>query len=197
MNHQELSQTSFFWVLQGLCALHRKPFSIELAQQQCAAPYSNHALQSALDEAGLLSVPQKCSAKKLHKQSFPLIAWCRNRNSETSVDDQATHVSPALILQADEHNVLVVEQIDSAPQTISLEQFQQRYTGQITRVTPKIDPGIDADSAEQERQARRFGFSWFVPELLKHKKTLARNLTGISGDSTNRPSHTLIHPSHY
>ncbi|MFZ6800390.1 peptidase domain-containing ABC transporter [Undibacterium sp. Di24W] len=170
MNHQELSQTSFFWVLQGLCALHRKPFSIELAQQQCAAPYSNHALQSALDEAGLLSVPQKCSAKKLHKQSFPLIAWCRNRNSETSVDGQATLVSPALILQADEHNVLVVEQTDNAPQTIALEQFQQRYTGQITRVTPKIDPGIDADSAEQERQARRFGFSWFVPELLKHKK---------------------------
>ncbi len=41
MNYQELNQTSFFWALQGLCALHRKPFSLELAQQQCAAPYSN------------------------------------------------------------------------------------------------------------------------------------------------------------
>jgi len=167
MNHQELSQTSFFWVLQGLCALHRKPFSLELAQQQCAAPHSNQALQNALDQAGLLASSHKCSAKKLHKESFPLIAWCREQ-SLTEFD--ISFASPALILQADERNILVVEHTDSAPQTISLDQFQQRYTGQITRVTPKIDPGIDADSAEQERQARRFGFSWFVPELLKHKK---------------------------
>jgi subfamily B ATP-binding cassette protein HlyB/CyaB len=40
----------------------------------------------------------------------------------------------------------------------------------MTRVTPKIDMGVDADVEQQEQQARRFGFSWFVPELLKHKK---------------------------
>ncbi|MBC3830267.1 peptidase domain-containing ABC transporter [Undibacterium amnicola] len=177
MNYQELSQTSFFWTLQGLCALHRKPFSLELAQQQCAAPYSNQSLQSALDQVGLLSTVHKCSAKKLYKESFPLVAWCREPinveiaiSSDVNSNDNSSFVSPALVLQADEHNVLIVEHSDSAPQTISLEHFQQRYTGQITRVTPKIDPGIDADSAEQERQARPFGFSWFVPELLKHKK---------------------------
>lgn len=170
MNHQELSQSSFFWALQGLCALHRKPFSLELAQQQCAAPYSNQALQNALNEVGLSAVAQKCSAKKLHKESFPLIAWCRDQHSEAGSDSQVNLLSPALILQTDGLHVLIVEQTDSAPQTITLEQFQQRYTGQITRVAPKIDPGIDADSAEQERQQRRFGFSWFVPELLKHKK---------------------------
>lgn len=167
MNHQELSQTAFFWALQGLCALHRKPFSLALAQQQCAAPYSNQSLQNALDQSGLSASAHRCSAKKLYKESFPLIAWCREHTvggAEVSV------VSPALILQADEHHVLVVEHTDTAPQTIARAQFQKRYTGQITRVTPKIDPGIDADSAEQERQQRRFGFSWFVPELLKHKK---------------------------
>ena len=174
MNYQELNQTSFFWALQGLCALHRKPFSLELAQQQCAAPYSNQALHHALDETGLTASTHKCAAKKLHQESFPLITWCRAPMSSelesSTVASSSNLISPALILQADRTHVLVVEQTDSAPRTITLEQFQLRYTGQITRVIPKIDSGIDADSAEQERQARRFGFSWFIPELLKHKK---------------------------
>jgi subfamily B ATP-binding cassette protein HlyB/CyaB len=173
MNLQEISKTSFFWALQGLSALHRTPFSLELAGQLCTDPYTNLALHDALNLLGLNASADKCSSKKLYKESFPLIAWCKelcasNAMSELTTDKKL--VSPALILQANEHNVLVVEHADSAPQTMSLEQFQQRYTGQITRVTPKIDPGIDADSAEQELQARRFGFSWFVPELLKHKK---------------------------
>ena len=79
-------------------------------------------------------------------------------------------ISPALILQADGINVLIVEQTDAAPNTISLAQFKQRYSGQITRVAPIADPGVDADTAQQEQLSRRFGFSWFVPELLKHKK---------------------------
>ncbi|WP_230409563.1 peptidase domain-containing ABC transporter [Undibacterium fentianense] len=174
MNFQELRQNTFFWVLQGLCALHRKPFSLELAEQQCAAPYSNQSLHAMLEQTGFLITAHQCSIKKLLKESFPLIAWCRESappeheiNSAANVDH---FITPALILQADGMHVLVVEQTDAAPHTITLEQFQQRYSGQITRVTPKIDMGIDADSAEQERQTRRFGFRWFIPELLKHQK---------------------------
>jgi subfamily B ATP-binding cassette protein HlyB/CyaB len=175
MNYQELRQNAYFWVLQGLCALHRKPFSLDLAQQQCAAPYSNQSLHAAFEQVGLLASTHKCHLKKIHKESFPLIGWCRepalsNSNANEITSETDNIISPALILQADGVHLLVVEQTDDAPQTITLEQFQQRYTGQITRVTPKIDLGVDADSSEQERQARRFGFSWFIPELLKHKK---------------------------
>lgn len=162
MQYQELSPKAFFWVLQGVTALHRKPFSMELAQQQCAAPYSNHTLQEALDRTGFLASTHACRIKKIKHESFPLIAWCAEPEEAT--------ISPALILQADDTHVLVVEHADTAPQTFSLAQFGERYLGQITRVTPKMEEGLDADSLEQERQARRFGFRWFVPELLKHKK---------------------------
>ena len=171
--HQELSQKAFFWTLQGLCALHRKPFSQELARQQCAAPYTRQALQLALNLTDLDASSHKCALKKLDKESFPLIAWCREPALQEGVFDvgskaqsQASFVSPAMILQADGVHVLVVEHTDASPHTISIEQFKQRYIGQITRVAPRIDPGMDADSAQQAQQARRFGFRWFVPELL-------------------------------
>lgn len=75
-----------------------------------------------------------------------------------------------MVLQADAVNVLLVEAGDATPSTVSLADFNQRYLGHITRVAPKSDPALDADSEEQSRQTRKFGFHWFIPELLKHKK---------------------------
>ena len=178
MNHQAVSKVAFFWALQGLCALHRKPFSLDLAQQQLAAPHTNHSLV-AMSELGLQASTHQCKAEKLHKESFPLLVWLNvDQNvldaSQTqemlTIEQSPAQISPALILQADGINVLIVEHTDTAPNTISLAQFKQRYSGQITRVAPIADPGVDADTAQQEQLSRRFGFSWFVPELLKHKK---------------------------
>jgi ATP-binding cassette, subfamily B, bacterial HlyB/CyaB len=49
MKQEQLNAQAYFWALQGLYALHRKPFSIELAQQQSAAPYTNEALLATLE----------------------------------------------------------------------------------------------------------------------------------------------------
>jgi subfamily B ATP-binding cassette protein HlyB/CyaB len=70
-----------------------------------------------------------------------------------------------LILQADAANALVVEADDDAPRTLPLAEFCLRYSGHITRVTPQADSAADADSEAQARQARKFGFGWFIPEL--------------------------------
>ncbi|MBX9868793.1 MAG: peptidase domain-containing ABC transporter, partial [Burkholderiaceae bacterium] len=166
MQHQVLNPETFFWSLQGIAALHRKPFSLELAQQQCAAPYTKVSLHTALEQLGILTQEIRCQPKRFQREAFPLLVWLQ---PPTDTAD-AAQITPALILQADDNHVLMVEQNDTTPQTISIAQFNQRYTGKITRLSPKIDAGLDADSAQQERQARRFGFSWFVPELLKHKK---------------------------
>ena len=71
MTHQELNNNAYFWALQGLCALHRKPFSLELAQQQLAAPYTNHSLVAALEHYGLTVSTHKRKSVQLHKESFP------------------------------------------------------------------------------------------------------------------------------
>jgi ATP-binding cassette, subfamily B, bacterial HlyB/CyaB len=199
MQYKELKQEAFYWALQGLCALHRKPFSVELAQQQLAAPHTAGSLVRAAQAYGFDASLRKIKPEKLHKEAFPLVVWLQPKAQVTKTEpiehtDQAESLvhnksantegaqigqssetkkvatSPALILQADGVNILMIEPGDTAPSTIALSEFSQRYLGHATRVAPKADEGLDPDSELQARQTRRFGFTWFIPELLKHKK---------------------------
>jgi subfamily B ATP-binding cassette protein HlyB/CyaB len=185
MKKVALSTDAFFWTLQAVCSLHRKPFSLELAQQQFIAPYTSDTLQQALAAYGFHATQQQIKTENLRQQPFPLIAWMAANASAlpvatdtslfgTTGSEEAVPASaagmPALILQADDAHVLVAEHTDAVPVTLPLADFSARYLGQITRVTPQAEPATDIDSEVQARQARKFGFRWFVPELLKHKK---------------------------
>ncbi|UOD30687.1 hypothetical protein INH39_02775 [Massilia violaceinigra] len=169
MKHTGVSKASFFWVLQGLCTLHRKPYSPEIAQQQLAAPYSTDSLAGALTSFGFKAGVGSVKSARLHKESFPLAAFLRDSGAQAGSGKDGACVV-ALVLQAGRDSVLVVEPDDSAPRTISLAEFGERFLGKIIRVTPESADASDPDSEELARQSRRFGFSWFVPELLKHKK---------------------------
>jgi subfamily B ATP-binding cassette protein HlyB/CyaB len=183
MSQKHIKQAAFFWVLQGICTLHRKPFSAELAQQQLASPYTARSLLQAVTAYGFEAKACKGKSDKLHKESFPLIAWLSPRlidppaaatsdaiSAPANTGKEPEYVVPALILQADASNVLIIESDDSAPATIALSEFDSRFLGYISRVTPKGNPATDPDSEAEARQARKFGFRWFIPELLKHKK---------------------------
>jgi ATP-binding cassette, subfamily B, bacterial HlyB/CyaB len=186
MQYQVVDRAAFFWALQGLCALHRKPFAIELAHQQFASPYTVDAFSRGAEALGLSAKLCKICVDKLHRESFPLLAWLAPKNNLTlgalpAADDIGRNIEekagthsvqavPGLILQADAANVLIVESGDATPSTITISELNLRYSGYITRVTPNADPAADADSEELARQSRKFGFSWFLPELLKHKK---------------------------
>ncbi len=179
MHHKKLSKDAFFWALQGLCALHRKPFSIDLAQQQLAAPHTPDSLQRAAEAYGFAAATRKTKAHHLQHEAFPLIAWLQPPAAATEPDAHTltapglewaspVQAAPALILQADGSHLLVLEPGDPSPRTIPLDSFAPRYLGHITHVTPAADPAADPDAAL--RQTRPFGFRWFLPELMKHKK---------------------------
>ena len=172
MNQKKIGKAAFFWALQGICTLHRKPFSFELASQQIAAPYSEESMLRGLQAYGLDAERKRIKASKLHKESFPLLVWLQPvpEVEGSDVPQEQVDACPALVLQADGGKVLLVEVQDSAPLTITLEEFEQRYLGHVLRIAPKNELAHDPDSEQQARQARKFGFSWFVPELLKHKK---------------------------
>lgn len=176
MDTTQIEQRAFLWALQGICSLHRKPFSLELARQQLAPPHTLSALAHAADAYGFQASLRKTKPAQLHEETFPLIAWLapepapaepQGADAAPAANPQAI---PALILQADAERLLVIAPDDPAPRTVLLTEFTPRYLGYVTRITPKPDPAHDADSEAQAREARKFGFSWFIPELLKHKK---------------------------
>lgn len=162
---KKINQKSFFWVLQGICAIHRRAFSAELAQQQLAAPYNLTSLEKAVAVFGFDAATCAVKAQWLHKESFPLIAWMSPPEHEAEAD-----VSPALVLQADQSSVLMVEVRDATPRTVSLAEFSERHRGNVTRITPQAAMAPDIDSDARDIAGRRFGFRWFVPELLKHRR---------------------------
>lgn len=164
MLQENIAKTAFFWALQGLCALHRKPFNLSLAEQQCAAPYTGESFSAAVHAHGLSAIVADIPAGKLAHQTFPLVAWLR-ADVDTGVE-----LIPALVLNATSEHVLLAEPSGAAPRTLLHEEFAQRYLGRLTQVTLDAETAQDADAGAQAHQPRPFGFRWFVPELLKHKR---------------------------
>jgi subfamily B ATP-binding cassette protein HlyB/CyaB len=155
----ELAHDLVLWLLQGLCAIHRKPWSAELTRQQLPAPLSGKSLLAALPGLGFQAEIVKLPPRRLRDAAFPLVVRLAGRLPDTQD-------TLALVLQADADNVLIVEYEDAAPRTQTLQEFEQRYRGHALRVTPAAPAVRDADGVPQAR--RRFGFAWFFPELKNH-----------------------------
>jgi hypothetical protein len=72
MKQEELTGDAFLWALQGICALHRKPFPNALARQQLAAPYTTQSLPGAMQVDGFEVVHHKARNLTRPERSFPL-----------------------------------------------------------------------------------------------------------------------------
>lgn len=173
MVESDVSRDDFFWILQGLCTVHCKPFSLPIAQQQLATPYSITSLVLACKAYGMEASTIRVAMKKLPGQSFPLIAWLKEDvadRSERQAGDRVPTLTPALLLRADSLAVMVLDRQNAAPATLTVEQFSARYCGHVTRVLPAVQRCPDADSQAQASRSRQFGFSWFFAEILKYRK---------------------------
>ncbi len=163
---QGLSAEEFSWCVEASCALLQRPFQREIIQQQFAQPHDAHALIKALSELGIETKAQPLAKKALSKSNFPQLVWLKGETPEGSV----TH-APALLLQADDKQVLLLQPGQTMPQGLPLEIFRSALAHQQgLLLTTRVDAGADPDTAILEAQSRRFGFSWFVPELLRHKR---------------------------
>src|SRR5690606_12076026 len=68
--------------------------------------------------------------------------------------------------KADNERVLLIEPGDTAPKTIPITEFEEQSTGQVL-LTIKTPEKVDE---EDDKPPQKFGFRWFIPELMKHKK---------------------------
>jgi ABC-type bacteriocin/lantibiotic exporter with double-glycine peptidase domain len=73
-------------------------------------------------------------------------------------------VRPAIIAQANDEQLLLFLSGANAPQTISLADFSSAYTGVAFQLARASRPLNDPDNALADK--KRFGFRWFIPELL-------------------------------
>jgi len=158
LNTQEL-----IWILGSLAAIYRRPFDSGLVARQFPPPVSDDALQRAATAAGFAFERRSVHPKRFARQVFPFVVELRPAS-----DNHSAAVTHAIVLQADDARVLLVEPSDTAPRTIPREELLPRFAGSIWSVRLTDATELDPDSAGLIR--RRFGFRWFIPELLKYKR---------------------------
>lgn len=180
-----LDQGEFVWAVGMLCSMQRIPFDAALLLQKFPPDYDLSVLQSALQSYEFNTALQTVTISDVHPAAFPILAILhpaltveqKPTQFPASEETDQPVVYPyrlCLILKTDRERVLMLMPGESQPRTITLEEFNQQAFGDILLVTRKAEPAPEIDSTDKPQAAPKpppkFGFKWFIPELLKHKK---------------------------
>ena len=207
MEGARLAEGDLLWLLGSLCQIARQPFDPALVSQEFPPPITSATLHEAARALGFRTGERNVNAAVLPGLTFPCIAFLRQaphppgaptqlhvvREGETEESPEPEPVRPALILRADANQFLYFRAGSEQPETLPLAEFDLYFEPGLVLVakgTPLSPPGRGAGGERlAEGQAPpRFGFRWFLPELLKHKRiwrdvllaSLAIQLVGLA-----------------
>jgi subfamily B ATP-binding cassette protein HlyB/CyaB len=184
------------WLIGSLSRIFRIPFDPQLIRQQFPPPYSRTALLNALQALEFKVGERNLDAKTLASLEhipFPAVAFLRD--SSTSKDtpqpeqniasantqgeeiapaeEQPKLIDPVLLIKAADGKVLFFRAGAEAPETIELSEFFKLFRTDILLIARKEKSPTDLDeasAASNQKEPTPFGFKWFIPELMKHKR---------------------------
>ncbi len=162
----ELSQKSYFWLLAALCRLHRIPFDGSIIAQQFPPPYDLASLSRALQELKMDVVEISTDPDKINLSALPCIGFLTQSQTDPSEKETLDQCAAVVIVRADEQGIVYFPVDAEQPITISPEEVNSRFKNQFLEVKSSM-PEIENDEITTEE--KKFGFSWFIPELLKYK----------------------------
>ncbi|MGA7750343.1 MAG: peptidase domain-containing ABC transporter [Gallionella sp.] len=189
------SPDDIVWAMGSFCALNRKPFDAGLLLKQFPPPYSSDSFVHAARALGFRIKRSDCDIHELTKLNLPCLAVLYEAESAKRSDtgqadivqpsvkldevvEQVTIPSeqaaapvkhhPAIIVQIKDGSVILFEVCTNQPKTMTSAEFAARYAGTAFQLALETQGINDPDGALRSRAA--FGFHWFIPELLKHKR---------------------------
>jgi len=171
------SAQDIVWVMGSFCALNRKPFDAELLVKQFPPPYTADSFVHAARALGFRIKRRDCDSAALLKLSLPCLAILNeaepSANPAAQPDEPAAETSPhkyrpAIVVQASESSVVLFEVGTNQPRTLTHAEFAERYAGSAFQLALETKGIKDPDGALSDQKT--FGFKWFIPELMKHKR---------------------------
>jgi subfamily B ATP-binding cassette protein HlyB/CyaB len=177
------SVADVIWAMGSFCALNRKPFDATLLVQQFPPPYSADSLIHAGRAMGFRIKRKDCDSLALFSLNLPCLVVMSmsdadNRGTAASVSlDDADVVGaspapcksrPAIVVQIADDNVVLFEAGTNTPKTLTRAEFAACYVGTAFQLALESKVIKDPDGAAGG--LTQFGFKWFIPELLKHKR---------------------------
>src|SRR3989338_5533481 len=178
------------WAMGSFCALNRNPFDAGLLLKQFPPPYSSDSLIHAARALGFRIKRRDCDSSELGKFNFPCLAVltsdspsnqtpplpCRERVGErveaTPPEPPAptpyANFRPAIVIKHEADKVILFEAGTNQPRTMTQAEFAARFAGTAFQLALETKDLKDPDGALSSKAA--FGFHWFIPELMKHKR---------------------------
>ncbi len=178
-----LDPVHLIWAMGSFCALNRIPFDAEILLKQYPPPCTTDTLIHAAQALGFRVKLSRQTVVSLGDAPLPCLAILAalqpeqsgtpNANSEAD-DSAATNSAPAasantlaLITDVSPERIVCYEAGSNKPSEMSVDAFADRYLG-FAYLLAKHH--AEVPDPEADKGANNFGFSWFLPDLLKHKK---------------------------
>jgi ATP-binding cassette, subfamily B, bacterial HlyB/CyaB len=158
---ESLAPDESLWILSSFCALHRVAFDANLFRQRFPPPHAVQSLVTAAKELGLHAEERVCSLEAALAWRLPILVRISPKDGDPAV-------SWALVLNADEQRVWMLDRAATKPLAVEVAELRSRYRGRALAMYPAVPAAADADAVEM--RSGRFGLCWFLPELLKHRK---------------------------
>ncbi|MBC7597999.1 MAG: peptidase domain-containing ABC transporter [Polaromonas sp.] len=173
---KEYAQADFVWALQTLCAVYRRPFDAQLLLQQFPPPYDQAAVVRAARGLGFKAQLRAIDPQVLDQMPMPLLVELRS----TGTPDTAAPATEAIediiplaltlgvVIAVSADQVVWLPANSDSPLTALRAEFAQTMSGHAVLLYPEDEAIRDPDATAGVGPS--FGFRWFVPEILKHRK---------------------------
>ncbi|VAX04851.1 RTX toxin transporter, ATP-binding protein [hydrothermal vent metagenome] len=137
-------------ILAGVNGIPADPQQLQHEFASTDEPFSNQEILRAAKLLGLKARAVTSRWERLSKLALPAIA--RHKDGHYFV-----------LGKVDDDHVLIQDPLEQRPQSLPRELFEQAWSGELILFTRR---------AGLLDELRKFDFSWFIPEILKHKKLI-------------------------
>jgi ATP-binding cassette, subfamily B, bacterial HlyB/CyaB len=192
MQNWEVGREDLVWLLGSLCALYRVPFDASLLTQAYTPPYSDLTVHEAARALEFRTGNAPVRSADWSRMPMPCVGFLRELAPQTAEAEPAApptiaptpedgseplhtplpKVTPILIVGLQNNEVVYFPAGTQTPQTLRLADVESRLAEEMILVSREATAktGEDDPVAGFAEEKREFGFRWFVPELMKHKR---------------------------
>ena len=141
------------------------PFAPELLQREFPPPCTHGTLIAAARAVALRIKQVSFKAAQVERMALPLLVSLHGRKSEAG---DAASPTLGLVTAASEGKVVLFPAGTNEARTLDQAEFAAMCAGDAWLVRPETEALSDPDTLAGA--SNKFGFRWFVPELLKHRQ---------------------------
>ena len=149
-----LDPLEFVWAVQSMAQIHRVPFTSEALLRACAPPYAREQLPQVMTAWGM-TVRERPRIRRLESLQLPCLLF----------QDDAPR--PILLVRVEEGQAYFFTVAAAEVQTAPTACLMDRISGPALECSRTPTQPPDPEGSLQP--ATRFGWRWFVPQVLRHR----------------------------